>query len=48
MQLFVMFKSVLNKIRPEISGEVALNHVAEIVRYHRIQASPGEILKMQQ
>ena len=36
-----MFKQVFSKLRGEISSETAFNHVAEIVRYHRIQVSPG-------
>jgi aminopeptidase YwaD len=36
-----MFKGILNKIRTDISGEAAFNHVVEIAGYHRIQVSPG-------
>jgi len=36
-----MFKQVFKKLDKEISGEIALNFVSEICRYHRIQASPG-------
>jgi len=36
-----MFKQVYDKLEKEISGEIAYNYVAEISRYHRIQASPG-------
>jgi len=36
-----MFKEVFKKLQGEISGTIALNHVAEIARHHRIQASPG-------
>jgi len=36
-----MFKQVLDKVSREVSGEIALNYVAEISSYHRIQASPG-------
>jgi aminopeptidase YwaD len=36
-----MFKQILDKVFREASGEIALNYVAEISGYHRIQASPG-------
>ena len=36
-----MFKRTFEKLNGEISGEIAFNHVAEISRHHRIQASPG-------
>ena len=36
-----MFLPIYEKIEKEVSGIVALNHVAEIARHHRIQASPG-------
>ena len=36
-----MFTKVLAQIRKEVSGQRALNAVAEIIRHHRIQASPG-------
>jgi len=36
-----MFKSVLDRLGKEVSGETALNFVSEISRHHRIQASPG-------
>ncbi len=36
-----MFKRTFEKLKGEISGEIAFNHVAEISRHHRIQASPG-------
>jgi aminopeptidase YwaD len=36
-----MFKSIIEPIRSELSGERALDLVAAISRYHRIQASPG-------
>ncbi len=36
-----MFDSLMATLRKEISGTAAKNHVAEITRYHRIQASPG-------
>ncbi len=40
-QYLTMFKPVYEKVRKEISGEIAFNHVAEISTHHRIQASPG-------
>lgn len=36
-----MFDSLLATLRKEISGAAAKNYVAEIIRFHRIQASPG-------
>ncbi len=36
-----MFKSVLDRLGKEVSGETALNFVSEISRHHRIQATPG-------
>ena len=36
-----MFKPALNALEKEISGEIALSHVAEVAKHHRIQASPG-------
>ncbi len=36
-----MLKSIIEPIRDELSGERALDLVATITRYHRIQASPG-------
>jgi hypothetical protein len=36
-----MFQPALNLIREECSGPAALNLVADISRYHRIQVSPG-------
>ena len=36
-----MFKEIFKKLQGEISGTIAKNHVAEISRHHRIQASPG-------
>ncbi|NLN83876.1 MAG: DUF4910 domain-containing protein [Firmicutes bacterium] len=36
-----MINQVMNKIKPEISGQKAFNHVAEVSQHHRIQASPG-------
>jgi len=36
-----MFKNILDAIRGELSGERALDLVAALTRYHRIQASPG-------
>ncbi len=36
-----MFKSILKALEAEISGPIALSHVAEIAKHHRIQASPG-------
>lgn len=36
-----MFKPTLDLIAQQFSGERAMRHVEEIVRYHRIQASPG-------
>lgn len=36
-----MLKSIIEPIRGEFSSERALDLVAELVRYHRIQASPG-------
>lgn len=36
-----MFEHTLKIIRPEVSGERAFRHVEEVVRHHRIQASPG-------
>ena len=36
-----MFEQTLKVIRPEVSGERAFRHVEEVVRHHRIQASPG-------
>lgn len=36
-----MLKSIIELIRKEFSGERALDLVAAITRYHRIQASPG-------
>lgn len=36
-----MFKPILESVRAECSGERALDLVASISRYHRIQASPG-------
>ncbi len=36
-----MFKDVYKKLEAEVSGSIALGHVAEIAKHHRIQASPG-------
>ena len=36
-----MFKQVFEKLKAEVSGDIAYNYVAEISRHHRIQASPG-------
>ena len=36
-----MFKEVYEKLEKEVSGVIALGHVAEIAKHHRIQASPG-------
>jgi aminopeptidase YwaD len=36
-----MFRHMLRAIAPELSGILALAHVSEIIRFHRIQASPG-------
>jgi aminopeptidase-like protein len=36
-----MFKPVLRALEKEISGAIALSHVAEVAKHHRIQASPG-------
>jgi len=36
-----MFIHILEKLKKEVSGEIAFNFVSEISRYHRIQASPG-------
>lgn len=36
-----MFKEIYKKLEKEISGVIALGHVAEIAKHHRIQASPG-------
>ncbi len=36
-----MFKPILKAIEKEVSGEIALRHVAEVAKHHRIQASPG-------
>lgn len=36
-----MFDTLLATLRKEVSGAAAKNYVGEIIRYHRIQASPG-------
>jgi aminopeptidase-like protein len=36
-----MFKPVLKALEKEVSGAIALSHVAEVAKHHRIQASPG-------
>ncbi len=36
-----MIGEVYKRVEAEASGEIALGHVAEITRHHRIQASPG-------
>jgi hypothetical protein len=36
-----MFKDIYNKLNAEISAQIPYNYVADISRYHRIQASPG-------
>ncbi|GAB4408712.1 MAG: DUF4910 domain-containing protein [Anaerolineales bacterium] len=36
-----MFDSLLATLRKEISGAAAKNYVGEVIRFHRIQASPG-------
>lgn len=36
-----MFHEILKSIRTGFSGPAAMEHVADIVRHHRIQASPG-------
>ncbi len=36
-----MIKTVFGKLRNEVSGEIAFNHVAEVAKHHRIQVSPG-------
>jgi aminopeptidase YwaD len=37
----IMIKSVFEKLRNEVSGDIAFNHVAEVAKHHRIQVSPG-------
>lgn len=37
----MMFKAVLEELRREISGDIALGFVSEITRHHRIQGSAG-------
>ncbi len=36
-----MFNKILRKLEIEASGEIAFNYVSEIIKHHRIQASPG-------
>mgnify|MGYP001619969984 CR=1 FL=1 len=36
-----MFQKILSKVNGALSGSAAKQYVAEIARYHRIQASPG-------
>jgi hypothetical protein len=36
-----LFQSTLGKLQSEISGQRALDYVAQIIGHHRIQASPG-------
>ena len=36
-----MFKALQETIMAEYSGQRAKNDVAEIIQFHRIQASPG-------
>lgn len=36
-----MFQTLISTLRAEVSGVAAKNYVAEIARFHRIQASPG-------
>lgn len=36
-----MFKDTYEKLKAEVSGDIAIKYVAEIIRHHRIQASPG-------
>jgi aminopeptidase YwaD len=36
-----MFQHILSKVKGALSGTAAKEYVAEIARYHRIQASPG-------
>ena len=36
-----MFKELYDKLEAEVSGSIALSHVAEVSNHHRIQASPG-------
>ena len=36
-----MFNKILRDLESEASGEIAFNYVSEIIRHHRIQASPG-------
>jgi len=36
-----MFRWIFKRLQGELSGVIAKNHVAEIARFHRIQASPG-------
>ncbi len=36
-----MFKLTVEAIKREYSGARAMQHIAELLRYHRIQASPG-------
>ena len=37
----IMIKSVFEKLRNEVSGDIAFNNVAEVAKHHRIQVSPG-------
>ncbi|TRO52518.1 DUF4910 domain-containing protein [Candidatus Bathyarchaeota archaeon] len=41
MKYHPMFKDIYKKLEAEVSGSIALGHVAEIAKHHRIQASPG-------
>jgi len=36
-----MFAHVLEKVREEVSRAVAMDHLEELTRYHRVTASPG-------
>jgi aminopeptidase YwaD len=36
-----MFQTLISMLQAEVSGVAAKNYVAEITRFHRIQASPG-------
>ncbi|MBN1682592.1 DUF4910 domain-containing protein [Candidatus Bathyarchaeota archaeon] len=36
-----MFKNIFEKLRKEVSGDIAFYHVSELVQHHRIQVSPG-------
>jgi aminopeptidase YwaD len=36
-----LFRGVLKTVRERLSGHIAKSYVADIIQYHRIQASPG-------